>query len=153
MLKSNQQNLGTIKSSNLCTEIVEYSSKDETAVCNLASISLPACVGPLPSWADKTLEIHTRKGCVFCGLALARLKRLGCTQPKVYLYDEATTDTTAFKQRFAAFANAKSVVTFPQIVVDGEAIGGFDALVDRTRPEYDFAKLGRLAESLNRQPA
>ena len=38
--KSNQQNLGTIKSSNLCTEIVEYTSKDEVAVCNLASISL-----------------------------------------------------------------------------------------------------------------
>jgi ribonucleoside-diphosphate reductase alpha chain/ribonucleoside-diphosphate reductase subunit M1 len=40
--KSNQKHLGTIKSSNLCTEIVEYSDKDETAVCNLASISLPA---------------------------------------------------------------------------------------------------------------
>lgn len=38
--KSNQQNLGTIKSSNLCTEIVEFTSKDEVAVCNLASISL-----------------------------------------------------------------------------------------------------------------
>ena len=43
-LKSNQQNLGVIKSSNLCTEILEYSSKDETAVCNLASMSLPAFV-------------------------------------------------------------------------------------------------------------
>ena len=42
--KSNQQNLGTIKSSNLCSEIVEYSSPDETAVCNLASLSLPAFV-------------------------------------------------------------------------------------------------------------
>jgi ribonucleoside-diphosphate reductase subunit M1 len=42
--KSNQQHLGTIKSSNLCTEIVEYTSKDEVAVCNLASISLPAFV-------------------------------------------------------------------------------------------------------------
>lgn len=39
--KSNQQNLGTIKSSNLCTEIIEYSSPEETAVCNLASIALP----------------------------------------------------------------------------------------------------------------
>ena len=38
--KSNQQNLGTIKSSNLCTEIIEYTSKDETAVCNLASIAV-----------------------------------------------------------------------------------------------------------------
>jgi len=42
--KSNQKNLGTIRSSNLCTEILEYSSPDETAVCNLASISLPAFV-------------------------------------------------------------------------------------------------------------
>ena len=42
--KSNQQNLGTIKSSNLCTEIVEYTAADEVAVCNLASISLPKFV-------------------------------------------------------------------------------------------------------------
>ncbi|WPY98549.1 ribonucleoside-diphosphate reductase subunit alpha [Christiangramia sp. OXR-203] len=39
--KSNQKNLGTIRSSNLCTEIIEYTSKDEVAVCNLASIALP----------------------------------------------------------------------------------------------------------------
>ena len=39
--KSNQKNLGTIKSSNLCTEIMEYTSEDEVAVCNLASIALP----------------------------------------------------------------------------------------------------------------
>jgi len=42
--KSNQKNLGIIKSSNLCTEIMEYSSPEETAVCNLASLSLPAFV-------------------------------------------------------------------------------------------------------------
>lgn len=42
--KSNQKNLGTIKSSNLCTEIVEYTSKDEVAVCNLASLALPKFV-------------------------------------------------------------------------------------------------------------
>jgi ribonucleoside-diphosphate reductase alpha chain len=42
--KSNQQNLGTIKSSNLCTEIMEYTSKDEVAVCNLASLALPRFV-------------------------------------------------------------------------------------------------------------
>jgi len=42
--KSNQKNLGTIKSSNLCTEIMEYTSPDEVAVCNLASIALPMFV-------------------------------------------------------------------------------------------------------------
>ncbi|CCK72782.1 ribonucleotide-diphosphate reductase subunit RNR1 KNAG_0L01620 [Huiozyma naganishii CBS 8797] len=42
--KSNQKNLGTIKSSNLCCEIVEYSDPNETAVCNLASVALPAFI-------------------------------------------------------------------------------------------------------------
>jgi ribonucleoside-diphosphate reductase subunit M1 len=42
--KSNQQNLGTIRSSNLCTEIIEYSAPDEVAVCNLASLALPSFV-------------------------------------------------------------------------------------------------------------
>jgi ribonucleoside-diphosphate reductase alpha chain len=42
--KSNQQNLGTIKSSNLCTEIIEYTASDEVAVCNLASLALPRFV-------------------------------------------------------------------------------------------------------------
>ena len=42
--KSNQKNLGTIKSSNLCTEIIQYTSKDEVAVCNLASLALPKYV-------------------------------------------------------------------------------------------------------------
>merc|ERR1712190_256443 len=42
--KSNQQNLGTIHNSNLCTEIIEYTSADEVAVCNLASVALPAFV-------------------------------------------------------------------------------------------------------------
>ena len=49
--KSNQKNLGVIKSSNLCTEIIEYSSKDETAVCNLASIGLSMFVKE-----DKTFD-------------------------------------------------------------------------------------------------
>ncbi|RDD39712.1 Ribonucleoside-diphosphate reductase large subunit [Trichoplax sp. H2] len=51
--KSNQKNLGTIKSSNLCTEIIEYTSPDEVAVCNLASIALPRFVRP-----DKTFDFH-----------------------------------------------------------------------------------------------
>ena len=42
--KSNQQNLGTIKSSNLCTEIIQYSSPEEVAVCNLASLALPTFI-------------------------------------------------------------------------------------------------------------
>ncbi|KAG5918307.1 ribonucleotide-diphosphate reductase subunit rnr1 [Claviceps capensis] len=50
--KSNQKNLGTIRSSNLCTEIVEYSAPDEVAVCNLASLALPAFVDYTESCYD-----------------------------------------------------------------------------------------------------
>lgn len=55
--KSNQQNLGTIKSSNLCTEIIEYTAPDEVAVCNLASIALPMFVNEGKFDFDKLFEI------------------------------------------------------------------------------------------------
>ena len=51
-MKSNQQNLGTIKSSNLCTEIIEYTDDKETAVCNLASIALPGFVNEITKEFD-----------------------------------------------------------------------------------------------------
>jgi ribonucleoside-diphosphate reductase alpha chain len=54
--KSNQKNLGTIKSSNLCTEIIEYSDSNETAVCNLASIALPTFVNIDPESLVTTFD-------------------------------------------------------------------------------------------------
>lgn len=61
--KSNQSNLGTIKSSNLCTEIIEHTSPDETAVCNLASVALPKFVkGGEFDYAElhKTIKVMTK---------------------------------------------------------------------------------------------
>ncbi len=55
--KSNQKNLGTIRSSNLCTEILEYTSPDEVAVCNLASLSLPKFVIDGEFNFDKLVEV------------------------------------------------------------------------------------------------
>ena len=63
--KSNQNNLGTIKSSNLCTEIIEYSNHEETAVCNLASISLPSCLVE-KDLSEMNLTIYTKEGCCYC---------------------------------------------------------------------------------------
>ncbi len=56
-LKSNQKNLGTIKSSNLCTEIMEYTAPDEVAVCNLASLALPKYVKDGKYDFDKLFEV------------------------------------------------------------------------------------------------
>ncbi len=55
--KSNQQNLGTIRCSNLCTEIIEYSDENETAVCNLASLSLPRFVEGKNFNFEKLVEV------------------------------------------------------------------------------------------------
>lgn len=66
--KSNQQHLGTIKCSNLCTEIIQYSSANEVAVCNLASIALPKCV--------HVAEDGTR---FFCHRTLMRVTRAVAT--------------------------------------------------------------------------
>lgn len=58
--KSNQKNLGTIKSSNLCTEIIEYTDSKETAVCNLASIALPKFVEiPSGKVREKNKKLRT----------------------------------------------------------------------------------------------
>lgn len=61
--KSNQQNLGTIKCSNLCTEIMEYSAPDEIAVCNLASIALPAFVVDTDTYNYEALHRVSRVVC------------------------------------------------------------------------------------------
>ena len=58
--KSNQKNLGTIKSSNLCTEIIEYTAPDEVAVCNLASIALPKFVKDGKFDHDKLFKVACR---------------------------------------------------------------------------------------------
>ena len=57
--KSNQNNLGIIKSSNLCTEIIEYSDKNQTAVCNLASIGLAKFVEYETSFTEK-VTVYTK---------------------------------------------------------------------------------------------
>uniref|UniRef100_A0A6S9A967 Ribonucleoside-diphosphate reductase n=4 Tax=Ditylum brightwellii TaxID=49249 RepID=A0A6S9A967_9STRA len=59
--KSNQKNLGTIKSSNLCTEIVEYTAPDEIAVCNLASINLSKFATPASDYSGETGNFDLNK--------------------------------------------------------------------------------------------
>ena len=72
--KSNQQNLGTIQSSNLCTEIIEYTSKNETAVCNLASISLKKFVKHKDT-SNMKFVVYSKPECVYCDLAKGCLKK------------------------------------------------------------------------------
>ena len=73
--KSNQKNLGTIKSSNLCTEIIEYSSPEETAVCNLASISLKKFLVAKDT-KNLKLIIYSKPNCIYCTMAKNLCKQM-----------------------------------------------------------------------------
>ncbi|KAG6673883.1 hypothetical protein I3842_15G013800 [Carya illinoinensis] len=78
--KSNQQNLGTIKASNLCTEVIEFSSPTETAVCNLASIALPRYVrdkgAPIEPHSSKLVGSRDSKNRYFDFDKLAEVTRV-----------------------------------------------------------------------------
>ena len=62
--KCNQNNLGIIKSSNLCCEITEYSNENETAVCNLASIALPQFIKK-SSFHFEDVQLYSKNNCIW----------------------------------------------------------------------------------------
>lgn len=134
--KSNQNNLGTIKSSNLCTEIIEYSNDEETAVCNLASISLPSCLIP-QDFSDIVLTIYTKEGCMYCDAA----KKLCSTNNINFI--------TKDKSEYTLIADDLHGVTFPKIYYNGnQYIGGYTELVQWSKPNFDYQKLKDLSKTL-----
>jgi ribonucleoside-diphosphate reductase alpha subunit len=87
--KSNQQNLGTIKSSNLCTEILEYTAPDEVAVCNLASIALPKfCVLPKKTESPAAARMNVSKSVD----SVAESPRLSAIMKTAPSFDSMDTD-------------------------------------------------------------
>ena len=134
--KSNQQNLGTIKSSNLCTEIVEYTSPEESAVCNLASISLPKFVIE-PDYTEHQLVIYSKPNCIYCVASENFCKRYGIEYEK-RSHNDITIST-----------DPPIGVTFPKIYTTrNEFIGGYTELEKFFRPSYDFEGLKNTAKTL-----
>ena len=131
-LKSNQQNLGIIKSSNLCTEIVEYSSPEETAVCNLASVALKKFLVP-KDVSNLKLKVYSKPQCIYCDMAKNLCKRMGVNYEEVSHKELLMSGETPRK------------VSFPKIfnVTTGgmDPIGGFVELERFVRPTFDFEKL------------
>ena len=141
--KSNQKNLGTIKSSNLCTEIIEYSDKDETAVCNLASISLPSCLEH--SKFIKKFTIYSKDNCKFCDYAKKIISKMGVDYEIILLNDK--------KERIKLYQTIDDregvlVDTMPQIYYDNDYVGDFDAFEKLIKPSYNYEKLGEITKVL-----
>jgi len=142
--KSNQQNLGTIKSSNLCTEIIEYSNKEETAVCNLASISLPKFIEYKDFSKDK-ITIYSKPDCNQCDYIKNILKN------RNILYNEIILDKQSERNKLYMSIDDKEgilVNVIPQIYVNGKYLGGFLELYDYIKPTYDFDGLEKVSSIL-----
>ena len=138
--KSNQQNLGTIKSSNLCTEIIEYTSPEETAVCNLASISLKKFVVHKDT-SNIKIRVYSKPDCVYCKLAKGLLNK--------YKIDYEEKD---FKELTALSGQYPVGVKFPQIYrIDNyknDLIGGYTELFQYLLPDFDYEKLKIISKKL-----
>lgn len=135
--KNNQKNLGTIKNSNLCIEIVQFSSDKEYAVCNLASISLRHFVKPFVNDKSNKWIIYSKPNCRFCRFA------------KNYLtYHKFDFQEISFSQENLDKLKGilkKDNITFPQIFLNKESketsIGGWSDLYAYTAGTFDYNKL------------
>jgi len=139
--KSNQKNLGTIKSSNLCTEIVEYSSPTEYAVCNLASIGLSRYViKDEPSKPLENIKIYTIDNCKYCNQTKNKLNELKIPYETIEVANEE-------KSKVLDELNTGSR-TYPQIFINDKHIGGFSDLIEYLRPtmKFDFDKLHKMTK-------
>jgi len=156
--KSNQKNLGTIKSSNLCTEIIEYSSPDEFAVCNLASIGLPKFMIE-EKLEMNNVEIYSVNNCNYCNLSKELLNKNNIP------FKEHLLDTDDSKKQYLGSVNQicedgvcqrvdkdNKVTSFPQIYMNGNRIGGYHELVERLSKKmtFDFDKLLEVTKTVTR---
>tara|TARA_Y100000591_G_scaffold182449_2_gene157577 strand:+ start:1785 stop:4517 length:2733 start_codon:yes stop_codon:yes gene_type:complete len=134
--KSNQKNIGVIKSSNLCAEIVEVSNNEEHAVCNLASIAINRALENFKS--HRTWTIYTKDNCKYCKWSKKYFDNKG------FKYIEKT----EFDDDINKYLNKKEdnfKVTYPQIMYGKTYIGGFDEMVKYTADKYNFDKLWETA--------
>ena len=127
--KSNQKNIGTIKSSNLCIEIMEYSDNDEYAVCNLASIGLPKMVRPI-NLLNKKIIIHSKNNCIYCHLTEKLLDKYNISYQKIIYHNNDEYNENA---------------TYPRIIINDKLIGGYNDLINYIVLNVDYQLLEEIA--------
>jgi ribonucleotide reductase alpha subunit len=132
--KSNQKNIGIIRSSNLCSEIVEYSDSNETACCNLASISLSSFLKPKEFNPEDKFVVYTKKDCPYCSWVKHLLKHREITFEEIEVelgddnYKKLQTDPL-------------SKITFPRVFQNEKLIGGMEDTWKYFGMDFDYQKL------------
>ena len=171
--KSNQKNIGTIRSSNLCAEILEYTSKDEVSVCNLASICLPSMLensyveyGMNMKWFnlldeeekvlydskvcyyDSKVKLYSKEDCVYCKLLKSLLIKSGIEYVEI-------DSVEAEKYRILSeptILTSKPFETVPQLFSLSlgkiHHLGGYDECWKLLKPRINYSKLYDMAYDL-----
>ena len=158
--KSNQMNIGTIKSSNLCVEIELVSDNNETAVCNLASICLPKCVSNFNlnnikyitnMHNSNAIKIYSKDDCIYCTKAKNLLKSLDIQFDEIMLNDK--NNRIEFYEKYTDEETGVIVNSMPQIFImdknkNWNRIGGFQELQEYFKPKFDFEILSEITETI-----
>ena len=153
---SNQKNIGVIKSSNLCTEIVEYSDATEYAVCNLGSINLSNFLQyPKPNWlypgGDRwgiinnipEIIIYTADECSWCNLLKALMREHNIR------FEERELERDMFGNIvWPELFKKHGLNTVPRLFADGEHIGGYDIVWNTLKPIFNFDELHKVTQIL-----
>lgn len=129
--KSNQKNLGTIKSSNLCCEIIEYSDANESAVCNLASIALSSFVKENDYSFKDTILLYSKSVCVWCNRLKSFLKSKNIEYKEIIVKDE----------EFESFKEEHKVKTVPLLYDGTVKLGGYNDVKNLFSSYFDYEEL------------
>ena len=151
--KSNQKNIGIIKSSNLCVEVNLFSDSKETAVCNLASI----CLSKFVENRTKNFIVYSKDNCKYCDLAKKLLSDNNLEYSQILLNNES--ERLEFYEKYTDEEEGTLVNTMPQIFVDNndndnsnynKRIGGYTDLVKylEDNKHFNFHKLGEVTETI-----
>ena len=149
--KSNQKNIGIIKSSNLCVEVNLFSDSKETAVCNLASI----CLSKFVENRINNFIVYSKDNCKYCDLAKKLLSGNNLEYSEILMNNE--TERLDFYEKYTDEEEGMLVNTMPQIFVDSDdnsnynkRIGGYTDLVKylEDNKQFNFDKLGEVTETI-----
>ena len=162
--KTNQQNVGMIRSSNLCTEILEYSDSKEYACCTLGSLGLPSFVeSKTPEkLSEDDVTIYSITDCGWCERSKTLLDLMGCKYTEV-LTDakkkevvceddgcEAVYEKRKVLDDLAEKHGLERMTTYPQIFIKGKHVGGFKELREYFAPKFNWKKLYDVAQVMTR---
>ena len=142
--KSNQKNIGMIKSSNLCCEITEYSDENETAVCNLASIALPQYVKQKNDLeCNENIVIYTKKSCKYCKMSKYLMDEFNVPYHVIELDNDNERKT--FYEEQSKLLN-KTINSVPQIYINKKHLGGYKELKSKLTYIFDYEHLEHITE-------